>query len=291
VPLAGLVRVAGTRWAVPGIRTTHGDASATIDWLADRLRGLFDLTPESRYRQAPGHRLAHTKGRLVAHNVGTGPGEITPDGCAVDFYALLPPMGEPSIVHAAVPEGASILELGCGTGRILRPLADLGHPVLGVDESPAMLAHLTDLPTACSPIETLRLDRTFDAVLLASTMLNTQTAQRRAFLATCRRHVDPQGVVVIQQAAPNWFDTVAPAEVDHDGIRRVVQSVRRDGPRVNVVVAYHVGDRTWTHAWDSYRISQEKLAADLASAGLRFGRWLTDDHAWFTAGPVAAPSP
>jgi SAM-dependent methyltransferase len=109
----------------------------------------------------------------VTHNVGTGPGEITPDGCAVEFYALLPPMGEPSIVHAAVPEGASILELGCGTGRILRPLADLGHPVLGVDESPAMLAHLTDLPSACAPIETLRLGRTFDAVLLASTMLNT----------------------------------------------------------------------------------------------------------------------
>jgi hypothetical protein len=57
------------------------------------------------------------------------------------------------------------------------------------------------------------------------------------------------------------------------------------------VVAYHVGDRTWTHAWDSYQITQEELAADLASAGLRLHRWLTDDHAWFTAGPVAEPSP
>ena len=43
---------------------------------------------------------------------------MTNDGCAVEFYALLPPMGEPEIVHAAVPAGASILELGCGTGRI-----------------------------------------------------------------------------------------------------------------------------------------------------------------------------
>jgi SAM-dependent methyltransferase len=226
----------------------------------------------------------------VPDNVGSGPGEITPDGCAVDFYALLPAMGEPSIVHAAVPEGASILELGCGTGRILRPLADLGHPVLGVDESPAMLAHLTDLPTACSAIETLQLHRTFDVVLLASTMLNTDLVQRRAFLATCRRHVTPQGVVVIQQSAPSWFDKVAPSEVEHDGIRRVVRSVRRNGPRVDVVVEYHVGDRTWMHGWDSYRISQEELAADLASAGLRFRRWLTEDHAWFTAGPVAVPS-
>jgi SAM-dependent methyltransferase len=219
----------------------------------------------------------------MLRNAGTGPGEITPDGCAVDFYALLPPMGEPAVVHAAVPQGASILELGCGTGRILRPLADLGHPVLGVDESAAMLARIADLPTVCSPIETLRLDRTFDVVLLASTMLNTEPAQRHAFLATCRRHVDPRGVVVIQQHAPSWFDTVAPSEAEHDGIRRVVQSVHRDGPGVDVVVAYHVGDRTWTHAWTSYRIGEEELAADLASAGLRFHRWLTEDHAWFTA--------
>jgi SAM-dependent methyltransferase len=138
----------------------------------------------------------------VSRNVGTGAGEITPDGCAVDFYALLPAMGEPEVVHAAVPGGASILELGCGTGRILRPLAELGHPVLGVDESPAMLAHLAGLPSVCSAIETLRLERTFDAVLLASQMLNTEPAQRRAFLAACRRHVDPLGTVVVQQAAP-----------------------------------------------------------------------------------------
>jgi SAM-dependent methyltransferase len=227
----------------------------------------------------------------VTHNVGTGPGEITPDGCAVDFYALLPPMGEPQVVHAAVAQGASILELGCGTGRILRPLAELGHPVLGVDESPAMLTHLADLPSACAPIEALRLGRTFDAVLLASTMLNTDPGQRRAFLATCRRHLDPRGVAVVQQAAPSWFDAVAPSQAEHDGIRRVVRSVRRDGPRVHVVVAYHVGERTWTHAWDSYRIGEEELTADLAAAGLRLGRWLTDDHAWFTAGPVAVPSP
>jgi hypothetical protein len=43
---------------------------------------------------------------------GAGPGVITPDGCSVDFYALLPPMGEPEVVHGAIPAGASILELG-----------------------------------------------------------------------------------------------------------------------------------------------------------------------------------
>jgi SAM-dependent methyltransferase len=198
-------------------------------------------------------------------------------------------MGEPEIVHTAVPEGASILELGCGTGRILRPLAGLGHAVLGVDESPAMLAHVTDLPTVCSQIETLRLERTFDAVLLASTMLNTEPAQRHAFLATCRHHLDPLGVVVIQQASPGWFDTVAPSERELEGVRLVVRSVHRAEPRLDLVVAYHVGDRTWTHTFDCYRIGEAELAADLASAGLRLDQWLTDDHAWFTARAVGVP--
>jgi 2-polyprenyl-3-methyl-5-hydroxy-6-metoxy-1,4-benzoquinol methylase len=85
----------------------------------------------------------------VDEHTGTGPGAITSDGCAVEFYALLPTFGEPGIVHAAVPPGASILELGCGTGRILRPLAALGHPVTGVDDSPDMLARVADLPRTC----------------------------------------------------------------------------------------------------------------------------------------------
>lgn len=198
-------------------------------------------------------------------------------------------MGEPEIVDAALPAGASILELGCGTGRILRPLAALGHPVLGVDESPAMLAHLAGLPTVRSRIETVALGRTFDAVLLASNMLNAAPAQRRAFLEACRRHVDPSGTVLVQQAAPGWFDTVAPSEREDHGIRWVVSSVRRHGPRLDVVVEYHVGGRTWTHAFDCYRIGERELAADLAAAGLRLGRWLTDDHAWFAAHPAPAP--
>jgi SAM-dependent methyltransferase len=67
---------------------------------------------------------------------------ITPDGCSVELYALLPPMGEPEVVHAAVPAGASILELGAGAGRVTHRLVALGHPVVAVDESAEMLARV-----------------------------------------------------------------------------------------------------------------------------------------------------
>ena len=53
---------------------------------------------------------------------GTGPGVITPDGCAVDFYRVLPAMGEPEVVHGAILAGAGILELGAGAGRMTHPL-------------------------------------------------------------------------------------------------------------------------------------------------------------------------
>ena len=220
---------------------------------------------------------------------GTGPGAITSDGCAVEFYALLPAFGEPEIVHAAVPPGASILELGCGTGRILRPLAALGHPVTGVDDSPDMLARLPDLPTACSPIQSLRLDRRFDAVLLASTMINTDPAARREFLATVRRHLRDDGVAVFQQNPPHWFETFKdsePVRDDPGGIRRVVREARWEPPRLHLTVEYQASGTIWTHAWTSYQISEQQLASGLAEAGLRFSDWLTDDHAWFTARPA-----
>ncbi len=218
--------------------------------------------------------------------VGAGPGEITPDGCSVEYYSLLPTMGEPEIVHAAVPGGASILELGCGTGRILRPLAAFGHPVHGVDESPAMLAKLDGLPGTLAQLQDVRLDRTFDVVLLASTMINAEPPLRRAFLATCRHHVNPAGLVVFQQSAPGWFDAVTESSAEIAGIRRVVRSAIRQGDRVDIVVDYHVGDQTWTHEFPRYAITSPELAQNLQEAGLIFDRYLTEDQAWFTARPL-----
>jgi SAM-dependent methyltransferase len=223
----------------------------------------------------------------VTQATGTGPGEITDDGCAVELYTLLPSYGEAEIVHAAVPEGASILELGCGTGRILRPLAELGHPVHGVDDSPGMLAHITGLPVIQSPIESLRLPEKFDVVLLAAAMLNSGPEYRRAFLETCRYHLADDGVAVFQYSPPGWFSAFpkAPRERVRDGITFVIHESRRTPPTMSCEVEYRVGDQTWTQAWTCYEISDAELIADLDAVGLTFGEWLTEDQAWFTARP------
>jgi SAM-dependent methyltransferase len=220
----------------------------------------------------------------IRPNVGTGPGPITPDGCAVAFYALLPPAGEAEIVHAAIPPGASVLELGCGTGRILRCLAELGHPALGVDESADMLGYAADFETVCSPIETLDLRRAFDTVLLASTLVNTpDLAARSAMLSTARRHTTQGGSVIIQRHRPEWFDTLVPSSAERDGIRYTIGAVHRDGPLLTTTIKYQVDNRQWTHVFTARLLSDTELARALRDAGFGHVRWLTEDGSWLAA--------
>lgn len=215
---------------------------------------------------------------------GSGPGTITPDGCAVELYTRLPAMGEPEIVHAAVPAGASILDLGCGTGRIGTPLARLGHRVLGVDESPEMLEQCREMETVRSGIEELELGERFDAVLLASHLVNTPSPQRVAFLAAAARHLAPGGTVVVQRFRPGWVETVADSEHEDETMRSWLTVLDRPGPgRVHARVGYAIGESVWEQEFTTEEVGDGELRESLAAAGLRLDRLLTEDGEWFAA--------
>jgi SAM-dependent methyltransferase len=227
---------------------------------------------------------------VVPQPYGTGPGVITPDGCAVDCYALMPDFGEPAIVHEAAGAGASILELGCGAGRVTHPLIELGHQVVAVDESPEMLAHVRDAETVCARIQDLSLERRFDAVLLPSHLINADDETRRLFLDACRRHVADDGCVIIQQHSPAWFEAARDGEVTRAGVIMRMRDVSRPAPNlVSATVEYVVGERCWTQSFTTMRLDDDELAAALAAAGLRLDRYLTRDRGWFRAVPVAVP--
>lgn len=212
---------------------------------------------------------------------------ITPDGCAVDFYARVTARGEPEIVHDAAGPGAWILELGCGVGRIAHPLVALGHPVVAVDESPEMLAHVHGAEAVCARIEDLALGRRFDVVLLASHLINTDDIPTRtAFLAACRRHVADDGAVIIQQHAPGWFAAAADAENTRDGITFRMRDVSRPAPHlVSATMEYVDGDQVWTQTFTARRLDDSELVAVLADAGLRLDRYLTNDRSWLRVVP------
>jgi SAM-dependent methyltransferase len=227
-------------------------------------------------------------GAQIRGSSGTGPGVITPDGCAVDLYALLPAGDDPGIIHAAVPGGASILELGSGTGRVTSALIALGHPVVAVDESAEMLARVRGAETVLAAIEDLSLGRLFDVALLASHLINVpDDATRRALLGTCARHIAPHGCVIIQQHPPAWFDSAGPSErTSPEGITFRLRDVTRPGPGlVAATVVYEAGSRSWTQSFITRRLSDEFLRACLQDAGLALDAYVTGDHAWLRAVP------
>src|SRR5204862_6591842 len=56
------------------------------------------------------------------------------------YAALRGPTGDAEFYRRLAREcGGPVLELGCGTGRVLGPIAQDGLPCVGLDASPAML--------------------------------------------------------------------------------------------------------------------------------------------------------
>jgi SAM-dependent methyltransferase len=212
---------------------------------------------------------------------------FAPDGSPVELYALLPELGEGERVAQAVPAGGSILELGCGTGRITRQLLRLGYRVTAVDESPQMLARVEGAETVCSRIEGLDLGRRFEAVLLASNLITAKPDQRRRFLETCRRHAD---VVVVEGLRLGWSPANGETGWTESGeVRSRLRIDRIEGGVVYGAVDYAARLDAWRHEFAmGVFADQSELDEALGEAGLRFDRWIGDEGGrWFAAS--AAP--
>lgn len=114
-----------------------------------------------------------TKGRVGKAASRRGAGTFTHHGCPVEVYRRLPAGSEPDLIDRELGRPCSILDLGGGTGRIADALIDRGHRVVVVDSSAAMLRQVRRAATVCSSIEALRPPDRFDAVLLASHLINS----------------------------------------------------------------------------------------------------------------------
>jgi SAM-dependent methyltransferase len=105
-----------------------------------------------------------------------------------------------------------ILELGCGSARVAAPLAADGHRVVGVDRSRAMLDRArrraealgTELDLVQADLRTFDLSDRFALVLLlTNTFLLLLPEERARFLARVRRHLLPDGRLVIHVFQPD----------------------------------------------------------------------------------------
>jgi 2-polyprenyl-3-methyl-5-hydroxy-6-metoxy-1,4-benzoquinol methylase len=124
--------------------------------------------------------------------------------------------GEAAFVLRYSP--ASVLDAGCGTGRIAIELARRGISVVGVDVDASMLqtarANAPGIEWHEHDLTTLDLGRRFDVVLLAGNVpLFTPPGTHRALVVGCARHVSATGALIAGFQLGRGYET---ADYDAD---------------------------------------------------------------------------
>ena len=107
--------------------------------------------------------------------------------------------GEADFVERFAP--ASVLDAGCGTGRVGRELARRGLDVVGVDLDPAMLVtarrKAPRVDWRLADLATVDLGGSFDAVVMAgNVMIFLTPGSEPAVVANMARHLTPGGLLI-----------------------------------------------------------------------------------------------
>jgi SAM-dependent methyltransferase len=107
--------------------------------------------------------------------------------------------GEADFVQALGPR--SVLDAGCGTGRVGAELARRGIAVIGVDLDPGMLAaaraKAPDVDWRLGDLATADLGRSFDVIVMAgNVMIFLTPGSEGAVVRNMARHLAPGGALV-----------------------------------------------------------------------------------------------
>jgi 2-polyprenyl-3-methyl-5-hydroxy-6-metoxy-1,4-benzoquinol methylase len=107
--------------------------------------------------------------------------------------------GEATFVMGLHPR--SVLDAGCGTGRVAIELARRGVTVVGADTDASMIATARQRAPKLEWVEAnltlLELGQRFDVVVMAGNVpLFTPPGTEEALIAGCARHVDSDGALV-----------------------------------------------------------------------------------------------
>jgi SAM-dependent methyltransferase len=208
-----------------------------------------------------------------------------------DYAHFRTPSGDVAFyVEEARRAKGPVLEIGCGTGRILVPTAEAGVQVTGLDASEGMLAQLRGkLPSAAVHVGDMRdfdLKRRFALVTIPFRPIGhvTEAEDHVRLFANVRRHLAPSGRLIFDFFHPKLAFLCAPRPEKLDfervegtkRIRRYSSAVPHVSRQVNdVTLRWEVEDeggrieRTETERFPMRWFYRFELEHVLARAGLR----------------------
>ncbi len=135
----------------------------------------------------------------------------------------------PFYLELAARQGGPILELGCGTGRVLEPLSAAGNQVFGLDIDFSMLDYLRRrmMQTGAQPLPVFQADmcsfclrESFPLILLPCNTYSALAPEiRQGTLEQVRRHLSPAGIFTVSLPNPSILSELeeeAEAEIEDE---------------------------------------------------------------------------
>jgi 2-polyprenyl-3-methyl-5-hydroxy-6-metoxy-1,4-benzoquinol methylase len=140
------------------------------------------------------------------------------------------PHGEADLITSYRP--ASVLDAGCGMGRVAIELHRRGIDVVGVDLDDDLLAyarrHAPKLRWEHADLATMRVGRQFDVVAMAgNVMIFCRPDDRGAIVRTAADHLHPGGLLIAGFGLERRRDALTLAEYDEHCDRSDLELVER----------------------------------------------------------------
>lgn len=192
----------------------------------------------------------------------------------------------------AARQAQPVLELGCGTGRVLLDLVRAGIQVSGLDHDPAMLNLLRtkierdnfqSVELVEADLRNYDLEEKYGAIILPCNTYSTLSPpERQASLTSTSRHLTPGGVFAASMPNPyilNALDEIGEGELelilehpDSGNPVQVSSAWQKEGTRIRIDWRYDEllpnGDvRRETITTTHYAASSEELIEEWEAAG------------------------
>ena len=145
----------------------------------------------------------------------------------------------------------TILELGCGTGRVMQALRAEGFKVYGLDYDQRMLNYLKaqdpTAPVFLADLTDFQLGQEFALILLPCNTYSTLTsAQRRSALKSITKHLAPGGIFGV--SLPNPADLIEMGSSQESGMEESFTHPASGSP-VQVSSSWETREHTVTIYW------------------------------------------